>query len=100
MGAGLAMAPGDIAFKSNFATLNRVTGERGCAVWVVCVGGGGGERSKPFKRGAGELTPSLHSHSTHTQASLRSGGQTGSLNTWAPLCVARSTVNESLGASE
>jgi 2,3-bisphosphoglycerate-independent phosphoglycerate mutase len=26
MGAGLAMAPGDIAFKSNFATLNTATG--------------------------------------------------------------------------
>lgn len=26
MGAGLAMAPGDIAFKSNFATHNRDTG--------------------------------------------------------------------------
>jgi 2,3-bisphosphoglycerate-independent phosphoglycerate mutase len=26
MGAGLAMAPGDIAFKSNFATYNKDTG--------------------------------------------------------------------------
>lgn len=29
MGAGLPMAPGDIAFKSNFATFNKDTGAGG-----------------------------------------------------------------------
>jgi hypothetical protein len=38
MGAGLAMAPGDIAFKSNFATLNTQTGARVCGgVRMLCV---------------------------------------------------------------